>query len=87
MTVQRRRLDAHSFRRLVFHFVSDHVEHQIISVTGIANVVARARRLHKARPLNYLDFFALAFYASTSLYNYKKLPPLISSKSEFISRS
>ena len=43
VTVQRRRLNAHPFRRLVFHFVGDHVKHQIIGVTGIANAVARAR--------------------------------------------
>ena len=74
VTVQRRRLNAHPFRRFVCHFVGDHVKHQIIGVTGIANAVARARRLHKARPLTDLDFFALAFYASTPLYNNKKLP-------------
>ena len=32
VTVQRRRLNAHPFHRLVFHFVGDHVKHQIIGV-------------------------------------------------------
>ena len=63
MTVQRKRLDAHSFRKLVFHFVGDHVEHQIIGVTGIANTVALIRLILPVPYLILHVYVALIYYS------------------------